>query len=400
MSKPVVVVAITSSIAAFKSAQLVSDLLKKGYDVEVMMSKNATEFIQPLTFSSLTKKKTMVDTFERDVDWNVEHIALAKRADVCIVAPATANIIGKLANGIADDFVSTTIMAMKCPIIIAPAMNTAMYENPIVQHNMDRLKEFGYYFVEPVSGLLACNDIGKGKLADLYDLMDQIEYVLAPKPLKGRNILISAGPTIEAIDPVRFISNPSTGKMGYALAKVARNLGANVTLVHGVVALRDLPHVHMVETKSAQAMFDYFKEHMFGYDIIIKSAAVADYRVAEVADEKIKKHEDTLTLTLIKNPDILQYVGDHKKHHQVVCGFAMESENLEENAIIKKNKKHLDLIVANNIKEPQAGFGHDTNKVLMIDDTTHAYPVTSKETLAEIILNRLEDQLQKKLLSQ
>ncbi|MGL5979185.1 MAG: bifunctional phosphopantothenoylcysteine decarboxylase/phosphopantothenate--cysteine ligase CoaBC [Erysipelotrichaceae bacterium] len=391
MDKKCIVVGVTGGIAAYKSVQLVSDLLKKGYDVEVVMSKNACEFIQPLTFSSLTKHNTLVDTFERTTDWSVEHIALAKRADLFIIAPATANIIGKIAGGIADDFLSTTVMAAKCPVIIAPAMNTNMYENPIVQENIDKLKRFGYHFVEPETGLLACEDIGKGKLANIPTLMDACEYYLSEKPLLGKKVLISAGPTIEYIDPVRFISNPSTGKMGYSLARVARNLGAEVTLVHGPTQLALIPFIKDIAVTSAQEMFEYFKVEAVAYDFIIKTAAVSDYHVSQVSEQKLKKTSQPLTLTLEENPDILAYLGKHKQPHQVLCGFAMESERLEEYAEAKRIKKRVDMIVANNIKEAGAGFGVDTNRVTILDGETHKLPLASKEALAyEILMRMLE----------
>lgn len=396
MDKPCIVVAVTSSIAAYKSVQLVSDLLKLGYDVEVMMSKNATEFIQPLTFSTLTKHKTVVDTFERTTDYNVEHISFAKKADLCIVAPATANIIAKMAHGLADDFISTTLLAMKCPILVAPAMNTAMYENPITQKNITTLKEVGIHFIEPTSGLLACNDIGTGKLAPIEDLIDEIEYLLSEKPLLGRSVLISAGPTIEYIDPVRYISNPSSGKMGYALAKQARNFGASVTLVHGLVHLPNIRHVNHIETLRADDMYHVFLEEYKAYDIIIKAAAVADYKVDYVKEQKIKKQDDPLVLTLHKNKDILKTLGEQKLQNQVLCGFAMESEHLLENAQSKKVNKNLDLIVANNIKEEGAGFQSNDNKIYIIADEIIDYPLASKQNLAKEILLQCIIQLTKK----
>lgn len=396
MDKPCIVVAVTSSIAAYKSVQLVSDLLKLDYDVEVMMSENATEFIQPLSFSTLTKHKTVISTFERTTDYNVEHISFAKKADFCIIAPATANIIAKMAHGLADDFISTTLLAMKCPILVAPAMNTAMYENPITQRNIALLKELGIHFIEPISGLLACNDVGTGKLAPLNDIIDELEYLRSEKPLRGKKVLISAGPTIEYIDPVRYITNPSSGKMGYALAKQARNLGAQVTLVHGQVHLDKIRHVTHVEALRADDMYDVFLERYKDFDIIIKAAAVADYKLDYIQEEKIKKHEDTLVLTLHKNKDILKTIGEQKLPHQVLCGFAMESENLLENAKNKKINKNLDLIVANNIKDEGAGFQSNDNKIYIITDEIIEYSLASKQQLAKEILDHCTKQLQAK----
>ena len=385
-----VLVGVSSSIAAYKSVQLVSDLLKKGYDVEVMMTENATKFITPLTFSSLTKHKTVYEMFEDDIDYDIKHISLAKKADVLIIAPATANVIAKLANGIADDFLTTTVLASKAPKIIAPAMNTNMYENEITKANLAKLKEMGFIIIEPEYGLLACKDEGKGKLANISTLIEVIESTLVKdKYLKGKKVIVTAGPTKEAIDPVRFITNHSSGKMGYAIARAAYALGAEVTLVSGEVDL-DKPYgVNMVQVKSAKEMFEAMKELYADSDYVIMAAAVADYRPLEYACGKIKKNSSSLELKLTKTDDILAYLGQHKTH-QKLCGFAMETDDLLENAKHKFDIKNCDLLIANDLSEEGAGFKHDTNAVYIISaQEVKKMPLMAKSDLAYLILKAL-----------
>ena len=369
-NKKCVVLGICGGIAAYKAAQLTSNLIKKGYDVEVIMTKNATEFIAPLTFEALTKHNVMVSTFDKVADRSVKHISIAQRCDVFAVVPASANVIAKLAHGIADDMLTTTFLAASCPKIICPAMNTGMYENVITQRNIGTLKELGMEIVEPQSGRLACGDSGKGRLCDLSLIEDAIEMAMIKnKPLKGRQVLISAGPTQEAIDPVRFISNHSTGKMGIALAWVAKALGADVTMIHGPIA-QPIPYgVNAIKITSAKEMAEAFINRYEQADFIIKAAAVSDYRSEETKTDKIKKNEDTLDLKLIKNPDILRWLGEHKKPHQILCGFAMETQNLLENAQQKLSAKHCDLLVANHLKQQGAGFATDTNVVTILTQT-------------------------------
>lgn len=388
--KKTIIVGVTSSIAAYKSVQLVSDLLKKDYDVEVIMSKNATEFIAPLTFSSLTKHKTYVDTFDREVDYSVEHIALAKRADAFIIAPASANIIAKAAHGLADDMLSTTFLAAKCPKIIAPAMNTNMYENKVTQDNIDLCKHYGMHIIEPIEGRLACNDIGKGKLASIPMLIDAIEEALtSDKLFANKKVMITAGPTIEKIDPVRYITNHSSGKMGYALARMARNMGAEVTLISGPCSLMKPYHVNMIAIQTTNELLAAAKDLYQEQDYIICAAAPADYGVYETAPQKIKKDKEEFTLKLKKNPDVLAYLGKHKTH-QKLCGFAAESENIIENGKIKQIKKNCDMMVVNNILHTDAGFQKDTNIAsILYEDKVINYELMSKDKLAEIILKTL-----------
>ena len=331
-----IVLGVTGGIAAFKAAQLTSNLIKKGYDVEVIMTQNATEFIQPLTFESLTRHNVMVSTFEKVADRSVKHISIAKRADLFVIVPATANVIAKVVYGLADDMLTTTFLAAKCPKLICPAMNTNMYENPVTQRNLQMAKDLGYEILEPEDGLLACGDSGKGKLVDLSIIEEKIHMMTQDDLcLKGKKVLISAGPTREAMDPVRFISNHSTGKMGYELARAARDMGANVTLVSGPSNLAVPMGVECIRIQSAQDMFEVISSKQNEMDFIIKSAAVGDYRVKEMASEKIKKKGDVLTLELVKNPDILAYLGAHKPKHQILCGFAMETQDLIANATEK-----------------------------------------------------------------
>ena len=386
-----IVLGVTGGIAAFKAAQLTSNLIKKGYDVEVIMTQNATEFIQPLTFESLTRHNVMVSTFEKVADRSVKHISIAKRADLFVIVPATANGIAKVVYGLADDMLTTTFLAAKCPKLICPAMNTNMYENPVTQRNLQMAKDLGYEILEPEDGFLACGDSGKGKLVDLSIIEEKIHMMTQDDLcLKGKKVLISAGPTREAMDPVRFISNHSTGKMGYELARAARDMGANVTLVSGPSNLAVPMGVQCIRIQSAQDMFDVISSKQNDMDFIIKSAAVGDYRVKEMASEKIKKKGDTLTIELMKNPDILAYLGAHKPKHQILCGFAMETQDLIANATEKLVKKNCDMIVANNLRTEGAGFGTDTNVVTFIHpDHLDTLEQMSKYELGRKILHTL-----------
>ena len=386
-----IVLGVTGGIAAFKAAQLTSNLIKKGYDVEVIMTQNATEFIQPLTFESLTRHNVMVSTFEKVADRSVKHISIAKRADLFVIVPATANVIAKVVYGLADDMLTTTFLAAKCPKLICPAMNTNMYENPVTQRNLQMAKDLGYEILEPEDGFLACGDSGKGKLVDLSIIEEKIHMMTQDDLcLKGKKVLISAGPTREAMDPVRFISNHSTGKMGYELARAARDMGADVTLVSGPSNLAVPMGVECIRIQSAQDMFDVISSKQNEMDFIIKSAAVGDYRVKEMASEKIKKKGDVLTLELVKNPDILAYLGAHKPKHQILCGFAMETQDLIANATEKLVKKNCDMIVANNLRTEGAGFGTDTNVVTFIHpDHIDTLEQMSKYELGRKILHTL-----------
>lgn len=390
MSKKIII-GITGSIAAFKSIQLISDLVKQGYQIEVMMSESATRFVTPVCIQSLTKRKVYVDTFDDENPAIITHVDIVKDADLFMVVPASAHTIAKLAYGMADNMLTSAFLAATCPKLIAPAMNVHMYENPITQKNMQLLKETGVVFVEPISGLLACGDTGNGKLADEDTLLEMIDYMLAPKTLSGKNILISAGPTQESLDPVRFITNHSSGKMGYALAKAAFQLGANVTLVSGPTHLKKPHGVNVIDVISANDMYHQIIQRVKEYDYIIMSAAVGDYACNEIADEKIKKHTDTLTLELHKNKDILLEIGKRRLASQVICGFAMETSNLIENAQMKLQKKNCDMIVANHLKTDGAGFQGDTNVVSILTPQEIAdYQKMSKQELAYIILNQMK----------
>ncbi|MDF9825558.1 phosphopantothenoylcysteine decarboxylase/phosphopantothenate--cysteine ligase [Breznakia sp. PF5-3] len=388
--KKTIVIGVTSSIATYKAVQLVSDLLKLDYDVEVIMSKNACEFIQPLTFSSLTKHKTYVDTFDREVDYQVEHISLAKKADVFMIVPATANVIAKVAHGICDDMLTTTFLAAECPKIIAPAMNTRMLSNPITQDNLKRCKDYGMQIVEPENGLLACGDQGAGKLAKIDDLIEYIDMAAySEKPLIGKKVLISAGPTVEKIDPVRYISNHSSGKMGYALARAARNMGANVTLVSGPVNIKKPNAINVIDISSAEEMAQTIKANYDDSDYVIMAAAVADFTPTHMESEKIKKKDAVNSLELKASEDILKYLGKHKKH-QKLCGFAMETTNVLKHAKDKFKQKNCDLLVVNDLNEHGAGFKVDTNRVTLIDKhDVQELTLMSKEQLAYTILNKL-----------
>ena len=390
MSKKIII-SITGSVAAFKSIQLISDLVKQGYQIEVMMSESATRFVTPVCIQSLTKRKVYVDTFDDENPAIITHVDIVKDADLFMVVPASAHTIAKLAYGMADNMLTSAFLAATCPKLIAPAMNVHMYENPITQKNMQLLKETGVVFVEPISGLLACGDTGNGKLADEDTLLEMIDYMLAPKTLSGKNILISAGPTQESLDPVRFITNHSSGKMGYALAKAAFQLGANVTLVSGPTHLKKPHGVNVIDVISANDMYHQIIQCVKEYDYMIMSAAVGDYACNEIADEKIKKHTDTLTLELHKNKDILLEIGKRRLASQVICGFAMETSHLIENAQMKLQKKNCDMIVANHLKTDGAGFQGDTNVVSILtqQDVTD-YQKMSKQELAYIILNQMK----------
>ena len=388
-----IVLGVTGSIAAYKTANLASMLVKLHANVYVIMTRNACNFINPIVFESLTGNKCMVDTFDRNFQFNIAHVSLASKADLCMIAPASANIIGKIAGGIADDMLSTTVMAMECPVYISPAMNTHMFENAIVQDNLKKLASFGYHIIDPASGHLACGTSGAGKMPEPQDLLQYLLYECAfPKDFAGKKILVTAGPTREAVDPVRFLSNYSTGKMGYALARIAAFRGADVTLVSGPVSLTPPPFVTTVPVTSAREMFDAVTSRAEASDIIIKAAAVADYRPAAPASEKIKKQAggDDLNLRLKRTDDILAWLGAHRRDGQFLCGFSMETQNLLENSRAKLQKKNLDMIVANSLRTAGAGFGGDTNIVTLItpaDET--ALPLLSKEETAVKILDRI-----------
>ncbi len=386
-----VILGVTGSIAAYKAANLASMLKKQHADVQVIMTKNATQFMNPITFESLTGNKCLVDTFDRNFQFQVEHVALAKRADLAIVAPATANIMAKLAHGLADDMLTTTLLACRCPKMIAPAMNTRMYENPVTQDNMDILRKYGFRIIEPAVGHLACGDTGAGKLPPETLLLECIlDEIAMEKDMKGLHVLITAGPTMEAIDPVRFISNHSTGKMGYALARVCRRRGAEVTLVSGKTNLEAPYGVTLVPVTSAQDMFEAVSSRAKEQDMIIKAAAVADYRPVTVAENKIKKSPGDMSIALERTTDILAWLGEHRREGQVLCGFAMETEHMVEHAKEKLTRKHVDMIAANNVKVAGAGFGTDTNVVTLItEDGVEELAKMSKEEVASRIVDAL-----------
>ena len=385
-----IVLGVTGSIAAYKIASLASMLVKKQADVTVIMTKNATNFINPITFESLTGNRCLVDTFDRNFECQVEHVSLAKQTDVFLVAPASANVIAKAAHGIADDMLTTTLLACRCPKIFAPAMNTRMYENPIVQDNISTLKDYGMEVVTPASGYLACGDTGEGKMPEPEVLYEAVLRALTPKDLAGRKVLVTAGPTQEKLDPVRYISNHSTGKMGYAVAAAAVRRGADVTLVSGKVELTPPMGVQVVPVVSAADMAQAVKDAASEQDIIIKAAAVADYRPRVTADEKLKKKDEELSVELERTEDILAWLGAHRRAGQILCGFSMETEHLLENSRAKLEKKKIDMIVANNLKQEGAGFGTDTNVVTLITkEKTEEFPMLSKEEVAERLLDRL-----------
>ena len=391
MKDKTIVLGVTGSIAAYKIAGLASALVKEGCEVHVIMTHNATHFINPITFETLTGNKCLVDTFDRNFEFHVAHVSLAKKADVILVAPATANIIGKMACGIADDMLSTVILAAQCPVIVSPAMNTNMYRNSIVQENLQKLAAHGMEIIPPAVGRLACADVGEGKMPDESVLMAYLRKAVAyEKDMKGMRVLVTAGPTQEPIDPVRFISNHSTGKMGFAVARAAMERGAQVTLICGKTSAEPPLFVETVNVTTAAQMLDAVKEHFPQCDILVKSAAVADFTPAEYHDEKVKKKEGAMSLELKRTADILRQVASMKKPSQLVCGFSMETENLLENSKKKLVEKNLDLIVANNLKDKGAGFGVDTNLVTLISmDEALQLPLLSKEEVAHQLLNKL-----------
>ena len=384
-----VVLGVTGSIAAYKLASLASMLVKKQINVHVIMTQNATNFINPITFETLTGHKCLVDTFDRNFEFQVEHVSLAKQADVVMIAPASANVIGKLAHGIADDMLTTTLLACRCPKFLSPAMNTAMYENPIVQDNLKILKKYSYKVITPASGYLACGDTGSGKMPEPEILFQYIERELAgPKDLTGKKVLVTAGPTQENIDPVRYITNHSSGKMGYAVAKAAMLRGAEVTLVSGQTALTPPMFVDYVQITTAEEMYQAVTSRSDEQDIIIKAAAVADYRPKTVYENKVKKQDGQMSIELERTRDILAYLGEHKRENQFLCGFSMETENMIGNSRAKLQKKNLDMVAANNVKVEGAGFQGDTNVMTLItQDQEIALPLMSKEEAANKILD-------------
>lgn len=392
-----VVLGVTGSIAAYKIAYLASALVKLHADVNVIMTQNATNFINPITFETLTSNKCLVDTFDRNFQYNVEHVALAKRADIFMVAPASANVIGKMANGIADDMLTTTILAAKCPKLVSPAMNTNMYTNQIVQDNLEKLKHYGFEIIDPANGYLACGDTGAGKMPEPEILLQYIlREIACEKDLAGKRVLITAGPTQEKIDPVRYITNHSTGKMGYALAECCMRRGAEVTLVSGPVAIQPPMFVDVVPVTSAEEMAREVKTRADSQDIIIKAAAVADYRPVNPADEKIKKKDGDSSIELERTEDILKYLGEHRKKGQFICGFSMETEHMVENSTAKLDKKNVDMIVANNLKVRGAGFGTDTNIVTLITKAgAKELPIMSKSEVADAIMDEILTQIRK-----
>ncbi len=389
-----VVLGVTGSIAAYKIANLASMLVKLNANVTVLMTENATNFINPITFETLTGNKCLIDTFDRNFQYNVEHVALAKKADVVLIAPASANVIGKIANGIADDMLTTTVMACACKKIVAPAMNTQMYRNPIVQDNMDKLARFGYEVISPDTGFLACGDVGVGKMPSESVLLQYILRECAcEKDMVGKKVLVTAGPTMEKIDPVRFISNHSSGKMGYALARNCMLRGADVTLVTGKTSLEPPMFVNVINVVSARDMYEAVIDNFDEQDIVIKAAAVADYRPKNPADEKVKKKDGELSIELERTDDILKTLGEIKTN-QFLCGFSMETENMIENSVAKLNKKHLDMIVANNLKKAGAGFGTDTNVVTIItSDEIKELEIMSKDEVAEKIVDAILEKI-------
>ena len=391
-----VVIGVSGGIAVYKTLDVVSRLRKLGVNVNVIMTKSATEFVTPLSFQSLSQNYVVCDMFEDPKTWDVEHISLAKRADVFLIAPATANVIGKIANGIADDMLTTTVMATKAKVLIAPAMNTNMYENPILQRNINTLKELGYNFVEPESGRLACGDTGKGKLASPETIVDEVVKLLSKgQDLKGKSIIVTAGPTVESIDPMRYITNRSTGKMGYSIAKEAIERGADVTLITGPTNLTPPQNLKkLVKIESAKDMYEAVLANLDENDVVIKSAAVADYKPKNYSNKKIKKSDDDLVIELDRNKDIAQEIGKIK-NNKILVGFAAETNDLIENASLKIKKKNLDFIVANDLTKEGAGFGVDTNIVKIIDKEGNIteYPKMKKEEVANIILDKIKELL-------
>ena len=386
-----VVLGVTGGIACYKAASLASALVKQHANVQVLMTANATQFIAPITFEQLTGNKALVDTFDRNFQHKVEHISVADQADFVLIAPATANVLAKLAHGLADDMLTTTVLACNCPKAAAPAMNTKMYENPVTQDNLNILRRYGWEIIEPASGRLACGAVGKGKMPEPEDLLEVCLHQLShEKDMVGKRILVTAGPTREALDPVRYITNHSTGKMGYAIAKAASARGAQVTLVSGPVNLAKPGYMEVVDITSAQDMYEAVTSRADDMDIIIKAAAVADYRPATVADNKMKKKEGEMSIPLDRTKDILAYLGQNKRPGQFLCGFSMETENMLENSRKKLTKKNLDLIAANNLKVAGAGFGVDTNILTLIGpDSELELPMLSKDQAANALLDEI-----------
>ena len=384
-----VLLGVTGGIAAYKAAALASALVKLHANVEVVMTEHATQFVTPLTFEQLTGRRTMVNTFDRNFSHQVEHISLAQRTDLVVIAPATANVCAKLAHGLADDMLTTTVLACKCPKLIAPAMNTNMYENPVTQDNLAILRKYGWEVMEPASGRLACGVVGKGKMPEPEEIVQHIlQHIALPHDLAGKKVLVTAGPTQESLDPVRYLTNHSTGKMGYALARMAALRGAEVTLISGPVTLAPLPFVNMVNIVSAADMFHAVADHAPHADMIFMAAAIADYTPASYADNKIKKKEGDMAIPLNRTQDILKWLGENRRQEQVICGFSMETENLIENSRAKLIKKNADMICANNLKVEGAGFGVDTNVISVITkDTLTELPLQSKDSAANAILD-------------
>lgn len=393
-----VLLGVTGSIAAYKIAYLASALNKLHAQVHVLMTENATNFINPITFESLTGNKCLVDTFDRNFQFQVEHVSLAKQADVVMIAPASANVIGKLAHGIADDMLTTTVMACKCKKYISPAMNTNMYENPVVRDNLKILGHYGFGVIDPAVGYLACGDTGAGKMPEPEVLLQYIlREIACEKDLAGKKLLVTAGPTQESIDPVRYITNHSSGKMGYAIARAAMLRGAEVTLVTGPCTIARPPFVKIVPVTTARDMFEAVTSVSEEQDIIIKAAAVADYRPSHVADEKMKKHDSELTIELEKTDDILKYLGEHRRPGQFLCGFSMETQNMIGNSRAKLQKKHLDMVAANNLKVEGAGFQGDTNVLTLITQNEEAsLERMSKEDAANVILDKILSMLRER----
>lgn len=392
MKEQTIVLGISGGIAAYKMADLASRLTKEGYSVQVVMTENAAKFIAPLTFETLTGNKCLIDTFDRNFEWDVKHISLAKRADVCLVAPATANVCAKMAHGLADDMLTTTLLAMRCPILIAPSMNTAMYENPVTQRNFQILRDLGHTVIEAESGVLACRDVGKGRLPKIDVLYEYVMAALTPKDYTGKKVLVTAGPTCEPLDPVRYLTNRSTGKMGYEIAKAAWRRGADVVLVSGKTALEPPVGVRVCPVESAAEMYDAVMAEAKDADVVIKAAAVADFTPASVADNKLKKGDfSEMSIPLARTKDILKALGEQKRPGQKLCGFSMETERLVEHSEQKLWKKNLDLVAANNVKVEGAGFGVDTNVVTLISkEGVRELPKMSKLEVAHALLDELQ----------
>lgn len=388
LKRKTILLGVTGGIAAYKSASLASMLVKSGAEVHVLMTEHATNFITPITFETLTGNRCVIDTFDRNFEFHVEHVALAQKADVAVIAPATANVIAKIAHGMADDMLTTTFLACRCPKIIVPAMNTAMYENAVTQNNLEALIKYDMEIIDPASGRLACGDTGAGKMPEPELLLQYILREIAyEKDMQGKRVLVTAGPTQESIDPVRFITNHSTGKMGYAIAKMCMLRGAEVTLVSGPTSIAKPEFVHVVDVVTAKGMYEEVTKRAKDQDIIIKAAAVADYRPKSVSSEKMKKKDDDLAIPMERTDDILKFLGEHKKEHQFLCGFSMETENMLENSRKKLEKKHLDMIVANNLKVEGAGFAGDTNVVTIItgQEEVSLGKMTKEETALRIL---------------